>query len=90
MQVYFCLSVIIGDNLGNNGILGLIEGFRGNYYCRICKLHRSEAEHQCCPVPINRLRTEDNYNIDVALNNSSETGVKELCVCGIECLVTIA
>ncbi|KAE8741797.1 hypothetical protein FOCC_FOCC012658 [Frankliniella occidentalis] len=78
-QVYFCLLLIIGDNLGLNGILGFVEGFRGNHFCRICKLHRDATEHTCIPAPTD-LRTVQNYRADVATNDSYFTGVKEECL----------
>lgn len=80
IQVYFCFSLLIGDNLGINGIQGFIKGFRGNFFCRICKLHRNEMSHYCNPVPIHRLRNVQNYEVDVALQNSNATGIHEPCV----------
>ena len=41
MQVYFCFSMIIADNKGNNSIQGFVECFTANYFCRICKMHRT-------------------------------------------------
>ena len=76
-QVYFCFSVMVGDNLGNNGIMGIIEGFRGNYYCRTCTLHRDVAAHHCGPVRDGKLRNVENYNDDVATNYATQTGLKE-------------
>ena len=79
ITVYFCLTLVIADNLGHSNIEGFVEGFTGNYYCRICKLHRKEMYHYCKPVPINRMRTVGNYADDVAVDNVSETGIWEEC-----------
>ncbi|KAJ1530228.1 hypothetical protein ONE63_005155 [Megalurothrips usitatus] len=80
IQVYFCCALIIADNLGFNSILGFVEGFRGNFYCRICKLHRTVMEHHCRPVPIPRMRTEVNYAEDLEVGDCSLTGINEQCV----------
>lgn len=79
-QIYFCFSMIIADNKGYNSMQGFIEGFTGNYFCRICKLHRTEMHHHCLPVANDRLRTVDNYADDVALQDPTESGVSENCV----------
>lgn len=79
-QIYFLFSMIVADNLGNNEIQSFVEVFTANYFCRICKLHRTEMHHCRHPVPNNRLRTILNYDQDVALNDSSETGIVENCV----------
>lgn len=78
-RVYFVLGLIIGDNKGLNEMLGFQPGFGANYYCRFCKMHRDRAQYQTFEDG-NLLRTVDNYNIDVALENPPLTGVVENCV----------
>ncbi|KAJ1521808.1 hypothetical protein ONE63_003443 [Megalurothrips usitatus] len=80
LNVYFCCSLIIADNLRYNVILGFVPVFTGNFYCRICKLHRSVMQHQCTAVPVNKLRNIVNYDQDVAQHDSYNTGVVEECV----------
>lgn len=80
IRVYFCLCIIIADNLGNNAIQGFIECFRGNYFCRLCKLHRNEMSVVCTAVPDQQLRTVQNYREDLAVGDSSLTGIKEECI----------
>lgn len=77
--VYFALAVMLGDNAGINSILGFVESFSANYYCRFCKLHKCQA-HYMTAVPEIFLRTVDNYAEDVIVNDQSETGVFEECV----------
>ncbi|KAE8750531.1 hypothetical protein FOCC_FOCC002825 [Frankliniella occidentalis] len=75
-QLYFCLALILGDNQGMNGILGFVEGFTANYFCRICKMHKSVSS-SCALEDKSLFRTVDNYHSDVLVNNSNLTGVKE-------------
>lgn len=37
-NVKFKLVLILGDNLGLNSLYGLVECFRANFWCRICKI----------------------------------------------------
>lgn len=41
-RIYFCLCLLIGDNLGIHSICGFVEGFNANFPCRMCKIHRNE------------------------------------------------
>lgn len=41
IQVYFAMCLFTEDNLGANSILGYVESFSANYYCRICKEHKT-------------------------------------------------
>lgn len=75
VNIKFVLGLIIGDNLALNGILDYIIGFRGNFYCRICRLSRVEAE-QLCEELMSELRNRDNYENDVLRNDPSKTGVE--------------
>lgn len=43
-HVYFILGLILGDNLGLNTMLDFSKSFSANYYCRFCKVHKSEAK----------------------------------------------
>lgn len=38
------ISQITGDNLGLNGILGYVESFSANYYCRMCLTDKTTAQ----------------------------------------------
>lgn len=78
-NVKVVLCQIIGDNLALNGILEYIMGFRGNFYCRICRMSRVDAEKWCEEI-ISKLRNEDNYKADLGKQNSKQTGIVEDCV----------
>lgn len=74
--VYFVLGLIIGDNLGLNTILGFTKSFNSNYYCRICKRSKPEMQNDCIEHT-EYLRTEENYDIDVSINDYTLTGIRE-------------
>ena len=68
--------MILGDNLGLNSVLGFIESFNANFYCRLCKTHKDDAQ---CEIVENNLRV-DSYDQDVVEPNVSESGIKEKCI----------
>ena len=78
-QVYFACILVIGDNLGANGILGFTECFRAFYYCRVCFEHRDVAKTQTVLDP-SKVRTPESYLNDLRLNNVTLTGRKEPCL----------
>lgn len=47
-----------------------------NYFCRYCKMHRTETKTATAEAPEKR-RNRENYNADVAKRNPAETGVVE-------------
>ncbi|XP_058985030.1 uncharacterized protein LOC131805637 [Musca domestica] len=69
-------SLILGDNLGLNTILGFSETFSSNFYCRLCKQHR-EINKIDVYENISMLRNPQNYNSDVEVNDFKITGIKE-------------
>ena len=77
--VKFKFVLILGDNLGLNGLFGFVESFTANYYCRIC---RASSEEAAIMTTENEsiLRNRENYEADVRLQNSSQTGIKSSCV----------
>lgn len=68
-------SLILGDNLGLNQILGFNEGFQANVFCRICRCDKNITQ-KCVEKPI-MLRNKLNYEDDVQIANSKLTGIKE-------------
>jgi hypothetical protein len=74
-RVYFVTPLLLGDNKGLNSLLGFVEGFTANYFCRLCKCHKLEMYTQCCEDR-SKLRDEINYNEDVEINDAENTGVK--------------
>ncbi|KAK3916850.1 Assembly factor cbp-4, partial [Frankliniella fusca] len=79
IRVYLALCLLIGDNLGLNTILGFVQGFTANYFCRICKCHKEATKIQCYENP-EFLRTEQSFNRDVQRNDQVSTGVKSKCI----------
>ncbi|KAI8122546.1 hypothetical protein CVS40_6741 [Lucilia cuprina] len=69
-------SLILGDNLGLNMILGFSESFSSNFYCRICKQHRNITQTET-HLNTDMLRNPENYERDFAINDVKLTGVKE-------------
>lgn len=80
-RVYFVLALITGDNLGLNGVLGMVESFSANYFCRICKMHKSDTQNvetgsvEKCAF----LRDPVSYKEDLKLDDYTKTGLKEEC-----------
>lgn len=79
IQVYFALGLVLGDNLGLNSILGFVESFSANYYCRFCRSHKKDLQNMLSECP-ESLRNIYNYKLDVLKDNVSETGRNELCI----------
>ena len=73
------IAQVSGDNLGVNGICGFVESFVGNYYCRHCKMHSNHMWYSSTERP-ECLRTKEDYEVDVAVNDPSITGVKPPCI----------
>lgn len=75
-KIYICLGLLLGDNLEQNTMLGFMQFFRANCYCRFCKCSRIKMENhttQNC----DKLRNEENCAIDIDRNDVSESGIKE-------------
>jgi len=45
VQILGTVCSIVHDNLGGNTLLGFMESFSSNYYCRICCTSKSEAQN---------------------------------------------
>lgn len=75
-RVVLIPALVLGDNLGLNSVLGFVECFRANHYCRLCKCHRNVMEYQL-EEDSSMIRTIQNYAHDVSLNDNSLTGIKE-------------
>jgi len=75
-HIYFALGLILGDNLGLNSALGFTESFNSTYFCQLCKMSKNDS-HSCSVEKADLLRTEQNYNNYLFLNNTRETGIKE-------------
>lgn len=66
-----------GDNKESNAYLGFIRSFgRAGFYCRFCRMHRSEMQRVSVEIPEKR-RNRQNYLEDVITNDQSKNGVAE-------------
>lgn len=74
-NVKLITSLVLGDNLGLNQILGFTEGFTANFFCRICRMHNTLTRQEIYQ-DISIFRNRDNYKSDVEINNSRLTGIK--------------
>lgn len=68
--------VVLGDNLGVNQMLGFVESFSANYFCRICKSGKLETSYQTVQND-ETLRNVQNYENDILINDVKQTGIKE-------------
>jgi len=41
IKLYFCLALIIGDNLGLHGMMGFSESCVANYTCKFCRCSKT-------------------------------------------------
>ena len=73
------IAQVSGDNFCVNGICGFVESFVGNYHCRHCKMHSNHMWYSSTERP-ECLRTQEDYEVDVAVNDPSITGVKPPCL----------
>lgn len=79
-NVKIVLCQVIGDNSALNTVLQYLSNFsKANFYCRICKMSRIDAQKYCEEL-ISQLRTQENYQRDLLQNDSSKTGIAENCV----------
>lgn len=77
--IYFALGLVLGDNLGLNSILGFVESFSANYYCRICRSPKPELQ-KMLRESFQSLRNENNYEMDINTINATDTGLNERCI----------
>lgn len=78
-KLYFITSLIIGDNLGLNGIFGFTESFLLTHCCRTCYAGPVEIQ-SLVSENIDLLRTKEKYENDCKKIDTSKTGIKEECV----------
>lgn len=75
-KIYLSLGLIVGDNLALNNVLGFSRSFSAKYFCRTCKLNKNETKNKI-EENTRRLRTIENYEEDIELNEPQNTGVRE-------------
>ncbi|RVE41093.1 hypothetical protein evm_014258 [Chilo suppressalis] len=75
-KVHFPTVLLIGDNLGVNGMCGFVECFSATYMCRFCKATKQMTESMIVEDSA-CLRDSVNYANDVTLNDFRKAGIKE-------------
>lgn len=76
IKLYFCLALIVGDNLGLHGMMGFSESFVANHPCRFCRCSKTVCHKQLFKID-NELRNTENYETDVNTENMSVPGIVE-------------
>lgn len=61
LRVHFILGLVLGDNLGLNSILDFSKSFSANFFCRICRVSKTDSQKMIIEDP-GLLRTITNYN----------------------------
>ena len=73
------IAQVTGDNLGVNGILGYVESFISNHFCRHCRMHKREMQIALL-ARAEQLRNVQSYEDDLSCNNPTATGIKAPCL----------
>jgi len=79
VRLFFVLGLLTGDNLALNGLAGFVESFSAKFFCRECKVSKCSSESLVKEMP-ELVRTSESYLRDVLIGDSTQTGVKEMCV----------
>lgn len=78
--VWACLTHIIGDNLAVNQILGLVQSFSADHFCRFCTMSKAETQKATMQNPdlfrTSAMHTDHLVQIDDDPSSSRHTGVK--------------
>jgi len=74
IKEYFITSNILGDNLGQNEVLGFTTSFKLTFNCRFCTLFKPNTAKEVVALP-QHLRTKENYEDALALNDLKATGI---------------
>lgn len=48
VKIYFALGLLLGDNLGLNGMLGFVESFNAYHSCRLCTTSKYQWQVEFC------------------------------------------
>ncbi|KAJ1526451.1 hypothetical protein ONE63_009585 [Megalurothrips usitatus] len=81
-EVHFAFCFAGGDNKGANEMLGYVEGFSGNHYCRMCSSNKQLMCKATRTDPAAR-RTPDCYDRELKVKNQTLTGRSGECVFNI-------
>lgn len=83
LRIKGTLISLIADNLGANGMFGLVKCFNTDGFCRICECTKVESETMTCENP-EIFRKEDNYMeyVEIAKTGSRKEskGIVQYCL----------
>jgi hypothetical protein len=71
----FQVCALIGDNLSLNSLSGLVESFVAKYFCRLCKIHKADAQI-ATTENASLLRDRSTHTKDLFVDIPSQTGLK--------------
>lgn len=74
-RIYFQLALLLGDNIGMNEYLDMVESFKSTPFCRICRASADKWKYMTREDK-SILRNRTNYEADCRSNNPQETGIK--------------
>ncbi|CAH1115891.1 unnamed protein product [Psylliodes chrysocephalus] len=76
IKLYFDVVLIMDDNVGLNSILGFVESFSANYFCRFCITQKAVTQRQT-QLDTQNERWKRKYENHV---KNKEYGIKEFCI----------
>lgn len=76
VKVFFVIGLLLDDNLGQNDATGFTTSFKSNGCCPYCRIQKLELQKQF-REDVELLRNRNNYEDDVLMNYTPETGIKE-------------
>ena len=79
IKIYFCLALIIGDNLGMHSILGFVESFSAIRTCHICNIEKELSKKSASECP-DVIRNKEMYEQQAIECDVRMSGIKEPCV----------
>ena len=75
--LYGTVCLLTADNLAMHSLCGYLESFSANKFCQFCMIDKTVNAQFIYDEDEVELRTKDNYQQHVSLNEPSKTGVKE-------------
>lgn len=78
-QIYFCVGLLVGDNLGLHSWMNFVEGFSARFPCRMCKASSKQIQN-LTEQDDSLMRTVQNYDSDLQRGDASETGINSECI----------
>ncbi|KAG5675752.1 hypothetical protein PVAND_005630 [Polypedilum vanderplanki] len=68
-KIYIVVTMLLGDNLAVNEMLGFSKGFNATHYCRFCTSSKHETKYMVKENE-DKIRSTDSYNNDFQSNSN--------------------